>query len=202
MRPELLRLRNQVAKLYLVALEILKDLAKLLDPDEGRREALEKELNEKMGLLNISRTELINHILLFIVRNQPLGTELVEASNLLYIVYDVYRFGRYAREIFLADRRGVRLSTPGLRDLVESGLRIAVEAVEKSYKAYFENCRECVEDVMELGKVSDKLYIEQLEKVSANKIINNTDAIALLVLRHIERIVDHAERVSALSVGK
>ncbi|MEL9908877.1 MAG: PhoU domain-containing protein [Desulfurococcus sp.] len=201
MNPDLVRLRNQVAKLYLEALGVIRDLMKLLDSGEDGREVLEKELNEKIEVLSISRIELINNILVFIARNQPLGLELVEASNLLYLVYDIYRFGRYAREIFLADKKGVRLSTPGLRDLVEPGLKIAVEAVEKSYKAYFENCTGCVEEVRRLGVESDKLYIKQLEKISANEVINNADAIALLVLRHIERIVDHAERVSVLSTN-
>ncbi|ADV64537.1 PhoU domain-containing protein [Desulfurococcus mucosus] len=198
MNPELARLRSQASRLYLEAVGLVRDLSRLLEPGDSVRGMMDEEIHEKTEILFISCNELFNSVLVFIARNQPLGPELVEASNLLYLVYDIYRYARYAREIFLADKKGVRLSTPGLREIVAPALGIAVEAMEKAYKAYFEDCTECVEELKRLGEESDRLYMAQLEKTSANTMLRNTDAIALLVLRHIERIVDHAERISTL----
>jgi len=201
LNPDLLRLRNQASKLYLEALELIRSLLKLLDPVESRREVVERDILEKTEMLSISCGELVNNILVFIARNQPLGVELVEASNLLYIVYDIYRFSRYSREILIADRKGVRLYTPGLRELVEPALNMASEAVEYSYKVYFDGNSELLNQLKALGEESDRLYLSQLEKISRSTKVDNTDAIALLILRHIERIVDHAERVASLSIS-
>lgn len=198
MSYDLTSLRNQVARLYLEALSLLRDLAMLLEPGDEVRREIGRIFHEKGELLMVTRDQLINSILVYIARVQPLGPSLVEASNLLYLTYDVYRFARYAREIYIADVKGVSLSTPRLKSIVEPALRIAVEAAENAYRVYFEDCTTCIDSLRRLGEESDKLYLNQLEKISSTPLVENTDAVALLVLRHVERIVDHAEGIALM----
>lgn len=201
MSYELNRFKSQAARLYLEALSLIKDLAKLLEPDEDVKVSLEEKFYEKTKMFMMARDQLVNNILVYVARAQPLGANLIEASNLLYLAYDMYRFARYAREILIADRRGVKLSTPGLREIIEPALRLAIEAVENAYKVYFEGRSECIDSLRKLGKESDELYMRQLEKIASSPLLKNTEAVALLVLRHVERIVDHAERVVSMRAG-
>lgn len=62
MSYDLTSLRNQVARLYLEALSLLRDLAMLLEPGDEVRREIGRIFHEKGDLLMVTRDQLINSI--------------------------------------------------------------------------------------------------------------------------------------------
>jgi len=189
-------LEKNAKDVHKVTLGLLKKTLGLVvvrDPEE--RERLLREIEDEVALLDVLKRTSTEAILAFTMRYQPLGRDFKWVHSLLGVVYDMFRIGRYCREIALADRYISRLSGESLRDLREA-VELAVEAYENAYRAFFEGCFSCVDVVKEIDSRVDKLYLGLLKEVGSVEVVPNTAVAKTLVLRHIERIVDHAVNIA------
>jgi len=183
MRRDLERIYSNLDKLYNLVERILRDTI------EALAEWREENLEDRLYIVE-SMTDMIEEqATFFIAKYQPLGQELLEAKSLIRASYDLYRISRYCREInrVMKYTRGIKPS----RSVLETA-SIVVEMVEKAYRAYRSRdtgLRGMVED---MDNSVDSAYTSMLERVSASESISRGDVVDLLVLRHLERIADHA----------
>jgi len=196
---ELTKLSRRTIEMYEIVKDIVGMVKKLTEAqDDEERLELDKQIDDKTSLVDVLREQITEDVLLFILRYQPLGRDFVYVHRLLDVVYDIYRVGRYCREISLADRYALSLNNEDLRSLNQA-ISIAKEAFEEAFKAFFNGCSECVERVKELDNLMDELYINSLKEVKSHEYVRNSQVVKVLVLRHLERIVDHAVSIAESS---
>jgi phosphate transport system protein len=189
-------LEKNAKDMYRVSLELLRKVLGLVTTESPReRERLLGEIEDGAALLDVLRRNSTEAILLFAMRYQPLGRDFKWVHSLLGVVYDMFRIGRYCREIALADRYVSRLSEESLRDLKEV-VELAIEAYENAYRAFFEGCASCVDRVKEIDSRVDSLYMGLLKEVGSAGVVPSTTVAKVLVLRHIERVVDHIVNIA------
>jgi phosphate transport system protein len=189
-------LEKNAKDMYRVSLELLRKVLGLVTTESPReRERLLGEIEDGAALLDVLRRSSTEAILLFAMRYQPLGRDFKWVHSLLGVVYDMFRIGRYCREIALADRYVSRLSEESLRDLKEV-VELAIEAYENAYRAFFEGCASCVDRVKEIDSRVDSLYMGLLKEVGSAGVVPSTTVAKVLVLRHIERVVDHIVNIA------
>ncbi|MEM2025681.1 MAG: PhoU domain-containing protein, partial [Desulfurococcaceae archaeon] len=93
-------LRELMARMASTTLEVLEDTCSLFGQgDLEARRALWGRIDELSRELKELRRTLVNEVLTFMVKYQPLGRELRTSQTLIGIAYDVYRISRYCREI-------------------------------------------------------------------------------------------------------
>ena len=189
-------LEKNAKDMYRVSLELLRKVLGLVTTESPQeRERLLGEIEDGAALLDVLRRSSTEAILLFAMRYQPLGRDFKWVHSLLGVVYDMFRIGRYCREIALADRYVSRLSEESLRDLKEV-VELAIEAYENAYRAFFEGCASCVDRVKEIDSRVDSLYMGLLKEVGSAGVVPSTTVAKVLVLRHIERVVDHIVNIA------
>jgi phosphate transport system protein len=189
-------LEKNAKDMYRVSLELLRKVLGLVTTESPReRERLLGEIEDGAALLDVLRRSSTEAILLFAMRYQPLGRDFKWVHSLLGVVYDMFRIGRYCREIALADRYVSRLSEESLRDLKEV-VELAIEAYENAYRAFFEGCASCVDRVKEIDSRVDHLYMGLLKEVGSAGVVPSTTVAKVLVLRHVERVVDHIVNIA------
>jgi len=189
-------LEKNAREMHRVTLGLLKRTLNLVtarDPEE--REKLLREIEDEVALLDVLKRSSTEAILVFTVRYQPLGRDFKWVHALLGVVYDMFRVGRYCREIAIADRYISRLSDESLGGLREA-VELAIEAYENAYRAFFEGCSSCVDVVKEIDSRVDSLYLGLLKELGSVEVVPTTVVAKTLVLRHIERIVDHAVNIA------
>lgn len=137
---------------------------------------------------------------LFIARYQPLGSELIEAKAIIRVSYDLYRISRYSREIAsIVAYVGRSLEVPGI--VREAGGTV-LEMIELAYKAFREKNPDLHKQVVEKDDVIDKIYSNMLTKLGKEETFNTEEVIALLAIRHLERMADHAVYISTHAKNK
>lgn len=159
--------------------------------DKDSRELVWRELDELSRTLEEMRKEVVHSTLMYVARVQPLGKDLLTAYVLINVAYDIYRISRYCREIARVDNLLIPTLTVadfGLRELFEK----AVEAISCLVSDLIElkpANKECVEQV---DTFVDGIYAEALKNILVTRSMPGYEALKLLIVRHIERIVDHA----------
>ncbi len=196
---DLKRIEKRLRDYYLVTLEILKTTRSLAEAESNEERAeISRGIEENLILLEILKKEITEDLLTYAIRYQPLGRDFRRAHAFLDILYDIFRIGRYCREIALVDKYVKKLSDESLRDLRRL-LDLAREAYENSYRALFEDCETCGERVREIDNEVDELYINSLKKAGAVDTLPNSAVAKVLVMRHVERIVDHTVSIASHS---
>lgn len=188
---ELKRIGKRLREAYSITLEILNATRGLIDfNDDVTRVKLGKEIEEKLALVEILKKEITEDLLTYAIKYQPLGRDFRRVHIYLDVLYDVFRIGRYCREITLVDKYVKKLSDESLKDL-RGLLDLAREAYENSYQVLFEDCKTCGERVREIDDVVDELYLKSLKEAGSADTLPNSAVARVLVMRHVERIVDH-----------
>jgi phosphate transport system protein len=159
------------------------------------RRRLWSEINSTTLLLDELRGEFIDEVLVFIAQGQPLGRDLLVSHVLLSIAYDVLRIARYCREIARID--SMLAPTHGLSDLANLShmFKKAIEAVEASLSDLEELNTRSKSVVEEIDKYIDEVYRSTLIEVASSSTVTRELALKALLMRHIERIVDHAQYI-------
>ena len=189
-------LEKRARKVHEVTLELLRKTHKLVCSEDAReREKLIKDLEDGVALLDVLKRDVTGALLAYAVRYQPLGNDFRRVHALLDVLYDMFRIGRYCREIALTDKYVSRLSDESLKDLREL-MELSIRAYEKAYEAFFEGCMRCVDVVKEIDEKVDKLYVDFLKEVGSMRIVDSKIVAKTLALRHIERIVDHSVSIA------
>jgi phosphate transport system protein len=163
--------------------------------DDSEREKTWQEIENISANLEVLRREFVNEVLVFIARRQPLGRELLIANALISIAYDMYRISRYCREIARIDSilpQTSKLNT--IKDLQKIFIE-AIKAVEASLEDLIDFIPKRLNIVKEVDNNIDEIYREVLREITTNPIIPREKAVKALIMRHIERIVDHAQYI-------
>ncbi len=142
------------------------------------------------------RRELYTYVFESIARYRPVGRLLWYYTVLLDAAYDLYRISRYSWEI----ARVVKIfgTVDVGRDVYES----LSEAV-KELKAFVnkllrgETDTINVDRLLELEKESDERYLTALKAAAAKGVFSKEEVARLLILRHVERMLDHVEYLAS-----
>lgn len=168
-------------------------LFKEINIDSRRR--IWGEIDSTSAMLDRIRKEFVNEVLVFMARRQPLGKELLIAHTLISIAYDVYRISRYCREI-------TRIDSVLAPQFGVANIRVVGEAFEEATRAVESALDDLVRlkpmnenIIVEIDGRVDKLYNTLLIDVSSRDSVDRMTALGILVMRHIERIVDHANYI-------
>ncbi|AFK51297.1 putative phosphate regulatory protein [Thermogladius calderae 1633] len=142
------------------------------------------------------RRELYTYVFESIARYRPVGRLLWYYTVLLDAAYDLYRISRYSWEI----ARVVKIfgTVDVGRDVYES----LSEAV-KELKAFVnkllrgETDTINVDRLLELEKESDERYLAALKAAASKGSFSREEVARLLILRHVERMLDHVEYLAS-----
>lgn len=139
--------------------------------------------------------EITEAILLFIAGYQPLSDDLLFAKSSLKITYDLYRVSRYLREIVILDNHTGILSSR-FSEEVRKSLELASQMLRMSIESYMTNDIVKARRVIELDKEIDNVYLKTLDELKQEECLPSIVASKILLIRHIERIADHATYVA------
>lgn len=184
------RLFEMVLKLYKLVDEALSSLESpsLQGSASARIDSIAKIAEEWKDSISREAT-------LFIARFQPLARDLLMAQSVISVAYDLYRIARYAREIsILANALGGLENN--VDDEVLNAMKTARAMVEKSVKALIEKDRNSIDEVYKDDDNIDKIYHKYLDILASRPSIDRRSAASLLLVRHVERIADHATYIA------
>ncbi|MDK6029028.1 PhoU domain-containing protein [Ignisphaera sp. 4213-co] len=159
------------------------------------RKSLWKEIEELSLILDKIRREFVTEVLVFIARRQPLGRELLTAHALISIAYDVYRISRYCREIARIDSLLAPSSSIATVKSISNAFEEAMKALEAALNDLVEFAPKRVNIVSDVDENIDKEYQEVLKEITTSDVVSREKAVKALLMRHIERIVDHAQYI-------
>jgi len=175
---------------------ILQVTEKLMSvSDVEQRKMFWREIENTAAILDRIRREFVNEVLVFIARRQPLGRELLASHVLISIAYDVYRISRYCREIARID--SMLAPSSGLSTVanLSEAFREAEKAVEAALNDLIEFSPKRVGIVNEVDNRVDEAYKNVLLEVTSSTTVSREVAVKAIIMRHIERIVDHAQYI-------
>ncbi|ALM76097.1 phosphate signaling complex PhoU family protein [Thermococcus barophilus] len=166
------------------ALEALDSAKKSLDGEFDSTEEIASKLHIFRGEILEIATELL-------VRYSPVATDLRFIQSAIDVSYDLYRISRYAMEI----ERTMKIVQPKCQlELSREGFDATIKAVETAIDAFANLDEISAGRLLELDEKVDELYLEALKKLRNADECNAVDA---LILRHLERISDHAKEIGA-----
>uniref|UniRef100_A0A7J2U2K0 PhoU domain-containing protein n=1 Tax=Ignisphaera aggregans TaxID=334771 RepID=A0A7J2U2K0_9CREN len=193
---ELERLKSILIHMAQNIRKILQITKRLMEV-EGfeQRKMFWREIEDTAIILDKIRRELVNETLVFIARRQPLGRELLSAHTLISIAYDVYRISRYCREIARIDSMLAPSSGLSTITSLSKTFEEAVKAVEAALDDLVEFSPRRVSTVNEIDNHTDEIYKNILLEITSSTTVSREMAVKALIMRHIERIVDHAQYI-------
>uniref|UniRef100_A0A7C4BCS0 CRM domain-containing protein n=1 Tax=Ignisphaera aggregans TaxID=334771 RepID=A0A7C4BCS0_9CREN len=193
---ELERLKSILVHMAQHIKRVLRVTEKLVAVSDVRqREELWKEIEDIATILERVRREFVNEVLVFMARRQPLGRELLTAHILISIAYDVYRISRYCREIARIDSMLAPSSGLSTVTNLSEAFKEAVKAVEVALSDLIEFSPKRVEIVKEFDTHIDDMYKTVLLEITSSATVSREMAVKALIMRHIERMVDHAQYI-------
>ncbi len=158
------------------------------------KESLEGNPNSTIEIsskLHIIRGEVLDIATELLVRYSPVAGDLRFIQSSIDVSYDLYRVSRYAMEI---ERSAGIVESTGLTPLLERGFSLTEEALRTAVDA-FENLDEVsFGKLLELDREIDGIYIRSLEELKNPEKCSPLEA---LIMRHLERISDHARDIGA-----
>lgn len=158
---------------------------------ESARCSLEGDFDsteEIASKLHILRGEVLDLATELLIRYSPMAGDLRFIQSTIDVSYDLYRISRYAMEI----ERTTKI-VEGSAKLSLKAFPLAEEAVRVSVDAFSELDETLVGRLLELDRQVDKYYLSSLAA------LNKTPEMAkdALIMRHLERISDHAKEIGA-----
>lgn len=157
---------------------------------ESRRKTWD-EINEITVILENLRKELVTEVLVFIARRQPLGLELREAQIIISIAYDLYRISRYCKEMAKIDMLMMPESNVSRIEDIKRIINMATYIVKSIVKDIEELKPLSESTVLSIDYEVDNEYSRVLKEVATRELVSRETACKALLMRHIERIVDH-----------
>lgn len=193
---DLEKLKSMLMRMAKYTYDVVSRTAKLLEEiDATSRASIWSEVDHISAGLDIVRREFVNEVLMFIARRQPLGRELLVAHTLISIAYDVYRISRYCREIARIDSMLSPESNVSRIADVKEIFDYAVKAVEVVLRDLVELKPSSEKKIIEIDNKVDEYYRQLLKEVISSDKVDRYTALKMLIARHVERIVDHANYI-------
>jgi phosphate transport system protein len=142
--------------------------------------------------LRILREEVSGLAIEILARYQPLASDLRFIKSCIDIAYDLARFGRYAYDISLTPEWFGDLSHCNF-DISLKMAQKAVTMIEKSMNAFINKDAELAKTLPTDDDIIDHEWKSVIINMLKNGKIKRECALAItLLVRHIERIADHA----------
>lgn len=129
-----------------------------------------------------------------IARYKPVGRELRAYSFYLMLAYDLHRIARYCWEIGRLFEVFGGLRDEGASSLVDRAREGLSRLVESSLSGGLEEG--LAQRLAELERESDSAYLDMLRGYARAESLGPRDVARALVLRHIERMLDHVEYIA------
>ncbi|MEM2025072.1 MAG: PhoU domain-containing protein [Desulfurococcaceae archaeon] len=189
----LLRIRGALLRMAKLTEESTDKIYALFSSDINlnEREKAWDEIKEISIILENLRKEIVTEVLVFIARRQPLGLELREAQIIISITYDMYRISRYCREIAKIDMLMMPGSSISRIQELQSTFALAASAV-KAIVGDIDKLNPLSEEVLlNIEREVDERYGRVLKEITKSETVSREVACKALLMRHIERIVDH-----------
>jgi phosphate transport system protein len=146
-------------------------------------------LSEQLRMLREDTNDLGVELL---ARYQPLAGDLRFIKSCIDIAYDLSRFGRYSYDIALTPSWLGDLSSCDFKiplDMSEKALAM----IKKSIVAFRNRDAQLAKTLPENDDLIDRMYKETIVNILKEENVEMKCALAItLLLRHIERIADHA----------
>ncbi|HVP40947.1 MAG TPA: phosphate signaling complex protein PhoU [Candidatus Krumholzibacteriaceae bacterium] len=152
-----------------------------------------RELSETLLAMTVSVEDKAFELM---IKYQPVASDLRIINSYMKIAYDFERYGRYALDITLTQRRfAASQKCVYSRDLLEKMAEKVVLMVHTSVDALKSNDGEMAKSLANIENEVDAIYSEYLDKLS--KAPSGTKCLisTTLVVRYLERIADHATYV-------
>ncbi|ANF23593.1 phosphate signaling complex PhoU family protein [Thermococcus piezophilus] len=155
------------------------------------RKSLEGEFNstgEIASKLHILRLGILDLVTELLIRYSPVAGDLRYIQSAIDVSYDLYRISRYAMEI----ERTVKIVMAPVEISLEA-FPLTEEAVKISVEAFSELDETLVGRLIEIDRQIDRYYLDSLMALRDNP----KKAVDALIMRHLERICDHANEIGA-----
>ena len=140
--------------------------------------------------------------------HQPMAGDLRSLKAYIKIAYDMERYGRYALDIskivnYSGTGKSFEIGNPTVEPM---GTKV-LDIVHLGNSLLYSRDQSLIWKLSELEAEIDNMYLDNLSKLSASKIIDSRTLIAnLLTIRYLERMADHAsyiaEAITYASTGK
>lgn len=194
-REELARLRSALHNIIELGISALSTVTSLIERG-GDYEAALREIERCMESIEMLRNDLVRGSLIYMARFQPIGYELKLVHSIIDVSYDIFRIVRYCREIALV----LSIARLGPSDISRECLEAVSIARDMVMKAVESLERESVEGarlVMEMDQRIDQIYRESMKILEpGNESLDRRAAASLFLIRHLERIADHATYIA------
>jgi phosphate transport system protein len=152
-----------------------------------------RELSETLLAMTVSVEDKAFELM---VKYQPVASDLRIINSYMKIAYDFERYGRYALDITLTQRRfGASQKCAYSRDLMEKMAEKAALMVHTSVDALRSNDGEMAKSLANTENEVDAMYSDYLDKLSKAPPGTKCIVSTALVVRYLERIADHATYV-------
>jgi len=193
---EIKKLHRMLHNMYSIVKEVLDYTTKLFEEkDEVTRSTFRDSIEKLVNTIDGLRRGAFTKALLFIAKFQPLGRELKFIEAYINVCYDVYRIGRYCREISRVDSIIGGFSSELFRDLHE-GLKWARSMVELAVQSFTKNNVDYARRVLSMDSRLDNLYVDHLKKLTSMETVPRCFAAKIVIARQVERIGDHATYIA------
>jgi phosphate transport system protein len=147
------------------------------------------QLSNQLGMLKESTNDLAVELL---ARYQPLAVDLRYIKSCIDISYDLSRFGRYAYDIALTPSWLGNLSSCDFTASLDMADK-ALAMIRKSMVAFKNRDAELAKTLSKDDDVIDQMYKNTITSMLNNRNVNMKCIVATtLLVRHLERIADHA----------
>jgi len=141
---------------------------------------------------NILREELYTQVFEEIARYRPVGNALWYYTLILDMAYDYYRIARYCWEIGRVMKVFGRVEVGGdVEKMISEMLNELSDFTRKVLSGRLELID--ANKLLELEERSDERYLTTLKELAEKDRFTKSDVINVLVLRHVERMLDHME---------
>ena len=175
------QMKKMIEQMANGSIEALKSARKSVEGDFDSTE----EISSRLHIIRSDVLELATELL---VRYSPVASDLRFIQSAIDVSYDLYRISRYAMEI----ERTARI-VKGPVELSRKAFPLTEEAVRLSVDAFRELDETLVGRLLELDRIIDDYYLRSLEALNENP----EKAADALIMRHLERISDHAKEIGA-----
>lgn len=127
------------------------------------------------------------------VKYQPVASDLRIINSYMKIAYDFERYGRYALDIAITQRKFAASQKCAYHpDLIEKIAEKVILMVHTSVDALKSNDGEIAKSLATIEKEVDFMYSDYLDKLSKAPPSTKCIISTALVVRYLERIADHA----------
>jgi phosphate transport system protein len=141
---------------------------------------------------SILREELYTQVFEEIARYRPVGNALWYYTLILDMAYDYYRIARYCWEVGRVMKVFERVEVGSdIENMISEMLNELSDFTRKVLNGRLESID--ADKLLELEEMSDERYLTTLKELAEKDRVTKNDVINVLVLRHVERMLDHVE---------